>query len=76
MKTAIFSIKFEENNFIFDSQQDTTKTIEKIYMKKLKNKYPNFDFNVLVINDEDYNEETQEYGEEILEIRKGKIMHK
>lgn len=76
MKKAIFSIKLEDNDFVFDSDQDTVKTIESIYMKKLKNKYPNFDFNVLVIDDEDYNEETEENGEEILEIRNGKVIHK
>lgn len=76
MKTAIFSIKLEDNDFVFDSKQDTTETIKRIYMKRLKEKYPNFDFDVCVQDDEDYNDETEEYGVELLEIRNGKVIHK
>lgn len=76
MKTAIFSIRLESNEFVFDSEQDTTETIERIYMKRLKNKYPNFDFDVFVEDDEDNNEETEENEVELLEIRNGKVIHK
>ena len=76
MKTAIFSIKLENNDFVFDSEQDTVETIERIYMKKLKNKYPNFDFDVCVQDDENHNEETEEDEVELLEIRNGKVIHK
>lgn len=76
MKTAIFSIKLEDNDFVFDSEQDTTETIERIYMKKLKNKYPNFNLDVCVQDDEIHNEETEEDEVELLEIRNGKVIHK
>lgn len=76
MKTAIFSIKLEDNDFVFDSEQDTTETIERIYIKRLKDKYPNFNFEVCVQDDEKHNEETEEDEVELLEIRNGKVIHK
>ena len=76
MKKAIFSIILQDNDFIFDSEQDTLETIKDIYEKRLKPKYPNFDFDVWVEDDEDYNEETEEYEGELLVIIDGKIIHK
>lgn len=76
MKEAKFTIKLEDNYFIFDSEQNTTQTIKEIYIKKLKNKYPNFNFDVCVVNDEDYDDETEEYGIEHLKIIDGKVIHK
>lgn len=74
MKTAIFTIKLWENNeFIFDSNQNSFEIIKDIYEKKIKPKYPNFDFDVWVEDDEDYDEENECYSQTFFHIRYGKI---
>ena len=73
MKTAIFTIKIWDNEFMFDSEQDDLETIKDIYEKRIKPKYPNFDFDVYVEDDEDYDEENERYGEAFYHIRNGEI---
>lgn len=73
MKTAIFTIKIWDNEFMFDSEQDNLETIKDIYEKRIKPKYPNFDFDIYVEDDEDYDEENECYGEAFYHIRDGEI---
>lgn len=44
MKTAIFTIRIWDNEFIFDSEQDDLETIKDIYEKKNKTQIPKLRF--------------------------------
>lgn len=74
MKTAIFSLKlWEEGEYMFNSDQDTRDTIKEIYEKRLKKLFPDYDFDVWVEDDEDYDNENETNNCELIVIRKGII---
>lgn len=73
MKKAYVRAQIEHDEFIFDSDQNDIEVIEDFYNKRLKNIKID-SFKIIIEDDEDYDEESQEYGLAEYTIKDGKII--
>ena len=73
MKKAYVRAQIEHDEFIFDSEQNNEEVIKDFYNKRLKDCKID-SFKIYIEDDEDYDEESQEYGLSEYTIKDGKII--
>lgn len=73
MKKAYVRAQIKHDEFIFDSNQNDIEVIEDFYNKRLKNIKID-SFKIYIEDDEDYDEESEEYGLTEYTIKDGKII--